>query len=69
MIVEWTFKKWLANFESVDLPIGDLANDVKRDPRVPDSEQYDILLQYFSAKGSHVAETFKSVWQFYLATR
>ena len=64
-IVEWTFKDWLMRFRNVDLPIGDLANDVASDPEFPDSQDYDRLHNYFSSKGKHVIDAFIPVWQFY----
>ncbi|WHX50523.1 YozE family protein [Paenibacillus woosongensis] len=69
--IPWTFKNWIANFNGVDLPIGDLAQDISRDPNFPDSEDREELRSYLSSKAKHhaVIETFETVWDFYQASR
>lgn len=69
MYIEWKFKEWLSRFEGVDLPIGDLANDVKRDSCCPETEDYAKLHSYFESKGERVVRTFESVWAFYSSTK
>lgn len=69
----WAFKKWLANFEQVDLPIGDLAKDVAADKSFPDSDNKDEILSYLQSSSVHASlaalETFETVWDFYQASR
>jgi len=69
--IPWTFKTWIANFKNVDLPIGDLADDISRDPAFPDSEDYSVLRSYIVRKQQHpaVLETFETVWKFYQASK
>jgi uncharacterized protein YozE (UPF0346 family) len=69
--IPWTFKTWIANFKDVDLPIGDLAVDILRDPSFPDSEDYSVLRSHIMSKQRDrvVMETFETVWNFYQASR
>ncbi|MBG9786913.1 hypothetical protein ABD74_04530 [Brevibacillus laterosporus] len=66
-----TFKEWLAHFEFVDRPIGDLAKDVKKNDNFPETNDYNELLNYIesSAKHRNVIETFENAWSYYLKDR
>ena len=70
--VPWTFKTWIANFENVDLPIGDLAQDIARVDDFPEDDNFGEILDYIGRKSrwdSVIVETFCTVWNFYLATK
>ena len=68
MIHEWKFKDWLNLFSGVDLPIGDLAEDVSAASDFPAVDDYDTLYTYFARKGQHVVDAFIPVWTFYKAS-
>jgi hypothetical protein len=65
--VPWTFKAWLLNFKGVDLPIGDLAEDVSTDASFPDDDFGEILEHLIdkSRNDSEVLQTFYEAWSFY----
>ena len=66
--IPWEFKTWLSNFIDVDLPIGDLAKDVLRDPDFPDSDEYYETLDHIARKSHYdhvIIDTFRTVWDFY----
>lgn len=67
----WTFKSWLSRFTSVDLPIGDLANDVVKDTGFPDSESFEVIQNYLLNRNVNykVLDCFKEVWDFYQASK
>ncbi|WNX84394.1 YozE family protein [Agathobaculum sp. NTUH-O15-33] len=70
--VPWTFKTWILNFRGVDLPIGDLANDISKDPDFPEEDYFDEILSHVSQKShndSDVVETFVLAWSYYLASK
>lgn len=69
--IPWTFKTWISKFEGVDLPIGDLAYDIQRDPDFPEDNDFGIIHEYITYKTSDsgIIETFVTVWNFYLSTR
>jgi uncharacterized protein YozE (UPF0346 family) len=64
-----SFKEWIAKFEDVDRPIGDLAKDVLRDSKFPDGfnnqEQIISYLEQEKQADSVVIEVFKDVWKAY----
>lgn len=60
------FKKWLACFEEVELPIGDLARDFRDDDNLPNTNDYEILLSYVEdLENETITNVFKSVWKYY----
>jgi hypothetical protein len=68
----WTFKTWILNFKGVDLPIGDLADDIARDPDFPEEDYFGEILDHISAKShenSVIQETFVLAWSYYLASK
>ena len=69
--IPWTFKTWLAKFKDIDLPIGDLATDVLADSAFPDKDDFKTIYSYLTSRRADdvVMETFKIVWNFYLASR
>lgn len=70
--VPWTFKKWIANFKGVDLPIGDLATDIAQDTDFPEEDYFGELLAHIEEKAHGdpiVVETFTLAWGYYLASR
>ena len=69
--VPWTFKSWLFRFESVDLPIGDLARDVMGDPDFPDSDDFAEIASYVlrrRASDGVVMSVLAEAWSYYLAS-
>ncbi len=64
----WTFKTWISEFKSVDLPIGDLAKDISEDDSFPDedsvSEIYDHLLR--KRAQPQAIDAFIAAWSYYL---
>jgi len=70
--IPWTFKTWIANFKNVDLPIGDLADDILRSLDFPEEDDFGEIYEYLSVKAkgrSAILETFALVWAFYQASR
>ncbi len=70
--IPWNFKTWIANFESVDLPIGDLARDIVKYEDFPEEDYFGELLDYISQKckcDPLVIETFVLSWGYYLASK
>ena len=69
--IPWTFKSWIANFKAVDLPIGDLARDVDRDPEFPESDDFSEIaahvLRHWGADGP-VLSVLAEAWSYYLAS-
>ena len=68
--IPWTFKTWILKFKGVDLPIGDLANDISGDSDFPDddfAEIYDYLISKHATEP--VLDTFVTSWNFYLASK
>lgn len=68
--VPWTFKTWIESFKNVDLPIGDLADDILRDKEFPrDSNDFHEILEYLYEKtGIHVIEAFCDAWNYYIVS-
>lgn len=66
----WTFKTWISNFKDVNLPIGDLAEDIINDPDFPNSDYFAEIYEHLHSKGTKeiVIETFVSAWNYYLAS-
>lgn len=70
--IPWTFKTWIANFRGVDLPIGDLADDILRDDEFPEEDYFGEILEHISIKcryDSDIIETFVLAWNYYLASK
>ncbi|ENH96685.1 hypothetical protein J416_09314 [Gracilibacillus halophilus YIM-C55.5] len=69
--IPWTFKTWIANFKGVNLPIGDLADDIMSDPDFPEVDSFNAIHDYLYEKASHpnVMETFILAWNFYQASK
>jgi len=72
--IPWTFKTWLANFKGVDLPIGDLAEDVLSDPNFLDDDEWEFfdMAEHINQKSHNsvaVMDAFLAAWEFYLRTR
>ena len=70
--IPWTFKKWIACFKNVDLPIGDLAKDISEDPAFPDEDYFGEILEHISNEAkydSDIVETFVLAWGYYLASK
>lgn len=68
--IPWTFKSWISNFKGVDLPIGDLAEDILADDDFPEYDSFtDIYDHIRGRRGNTPAlDTFVTVWNFYLAS-
>lgn len=69
--IPWTFKTWIANFQGVDLPIGDLANDINGDDDFPDDDDFSDIYDHLMVKhcSREALETFVIVWNFYLISK
>lgn len=70
--IPWTFKTWITHFKDVDLPIGDLANDIAKDDSFPDEDYFGELWEHISSKcknDSEIMETFALAWGYYLASK
>lgn len=66
--IPWTFKTWIKHFNGVDLPIGDLAEDICSDKHFPeDADDFDEIYDYLRDKTTsyEVLDTFLIVWHFY----
>lgn len=63
-----TFYNWLIKFRTVDLAIGDLAQDVYNDAKFPKgSNDYNKLLNYLisTADNDDCVDTFVKAFKFY----
>lgn len=70
-LIPWTFKTWIVNFVSVDLPIGDLAQDIASDKDFPEEDDYGEICEHISTKckrDSAILETFALAWGYYVAS-
>ncbi|BFH59416.1 YozE family protein [Paenibacillus azoreducens] len=69
--IPWTFKTWIKNFKGVDLPIGDLAEDISKDTFFPDGDDFSDIHAYICERANDpaVIETFVLVWNFYQASK
>lgn len=68
--VPWNFKTWISNFEAVDLPIGDLARDINKDPDFPRDDFFGDILTHLQDQraSSEAVETFCEVWNYYVVS-
>lgn len=66
-----TFKAWILKFECVDLPIVDLAKDIKSDSNFPETNDKEVILNHLIDKNASSAaiETFNDAWDYYLKSR
>lgn len=70
--IPWTFKTWIIRFKGVDLPIGDLADDIAKDESFPDEDYFLEIWEHISSKCGHdpdILETFSLAWNYYLASK
>lgn len=70
--IPWTFKTWIIRFRGVNLPIGDLANDIAKDERFPDEDYFLEIWEHISNKCGQdpdILETFSLAWNYYLASK
>ena len=69
--IPWTFKEWIANFQGVDLPIGDFAADILSDPDFPDEDFFPEIYDHLRRKKLHPEqlEEFLSIWNFYCCSK
>jgi uncharacterized protein YozE (UPF0346 family) len=61
------FKIWISYFQDVELPIGDLARDIRDDENFPDTNDYKKILKYLKSctENDTIINIFKSVWKYY----
>lgn len=66
-----SFKNWISNFKNVDLPIGDLANDIANDKIFPSTSDKQEIYSYLRKKRAcnEALETFEHAWNYYIKTR
>lgn len=70
--IPWTFKTWIIRFRGVNLPIGDLANDIAKDESFPDEDYFLEIWEHISNKCGQdpdILETFSLAWNYYLASK
>lgn len=70
-LIPWTFKSWVVRFQGVDLPIGDLAEDVAKDPAFPDVDDFELLKEHIEARSGlnrAAVAVFEEAWGYYLAS-
>lgn len=70
--IPWTFKTWIIRFRGVDLPIGDLADDIAKDESFPDEDYFLEIWEHISNKCGQdpdILETFSLAWNYYLASK
>lgn len=70
--IPWTFKTWIDRFKGVDLPIGDLANDIAKDPDFPCEDYFGEIWDHISLKcksDPDILEAFSLAWSYYLASK
>lgn len=68
-MIELTFKNWLLRFSEVNLPIGDLAREVKDDKSFPIQNSHKAILNYLENQhaGDPAIVTFENAWSYYSA--
>lgn len=72
MEVHGLLKRESSISKGVDLPIGDLADDISRDADFPEEDYFDEILERISTKcrhNPHTIETFVLAWGYYLASK
>lgn len=69
--IPWTFKTWIENFKSVDLPIGDLARDIFTDEDFPEDDNFSEIYDHLIRKHARgvVIDTFVAAWNYYLISK
>ena len=60
------FYEWILQFTDEESPVGDLAYDIKRDPRFPKNNDYDDMQWYISTKPPYVMSAFKEAYKRFL---
>jgi uncharacterized protein YozE (UPF0346 family) len=65
------FRTWILHFVDVDLPIGDLASDIKNDPEFPRANKKEVILEYLRSRQAipEAIQTFEDAWDYYLKSR
>ena len=68
------FKTFIAEFQEVDAPMGDFANDVVRDANFPVTQEYDVIKQYIARQAhthsnEELLHLFQVAWDFYSEIR
>ncbi|MBO8440838.1 MAG: hypothetical protein IAA89_00070 [Firmicutes bacterium] len=62
------FYDWILKFDKVDLPIGDLARDIKNDANFPkDLTTWSELENYLPTSEGAVYETAKNAFNYFLS--
>lgn len=66
-----SFKTWILKFKNVDLPIGDLANDISHDKNFPNIANKQEIYNYLVSKHAcdEAIETFEHAWEYYIKTK
>ena len=66
-VKDMKFKIWISYFQDVDLPIGDLARNIRDDENFPDTNDFKVLLNYVKRNigNDTTTEVFKNVWKYY----
>lgn len=61
------FKLWIKIYQNEDTPIGDLAEDICRDPAFPISNNYEDHYDYLQSNGAckDALIAFKDAWKMY----
>lgn len=61
-----TFKQFISQYNTHNSPLGDLVRDMECDPNFPETNDYNILLEYFSENLSDSSlEDFKKLYDLY----
>lgn len=63
-----TFKKWILSFANDNNRVGDFAKDIKADNNFPNTDNKDLILEYFEDQNASdfVFDAFEEAWQEYL---
>ncbi|WP_042472671.1 YozE family protein [Bacillus ndiopicus] len=57
-----TFKEWIIKFVGVNLPIGDIAQEILEDDKFPNTKDYQTIVEYLEQ--SHTADSYMRVFEY-----
>lgn len=57
-----TYKEWILKFKGVDLPIGDIVDDISVDENFPNVKDYETILGYLETNPT--SDSFMRVFEY-----
>lgn len=65
------FKTWILGFVDDISAIGDVASQINADPNFPETENYNMLIDYFDSMhaSDNFLDAFESAWNLYESSK